>query len=186
MQQTGLRQTSGLLLNRVIDTPKITLQPISLEFISEIHSGYTHEVAKFLYAQPCKKLSDTARRIEFAIEQMRLGLQSNFQIRDNETDSFIGCANVRHHKPKSPPRLAFWLKEEWQHRGFGTETYMALKKYIDSTLIYEFLVIKILDENIAAKHLLKKIGAKELDEIFMLKINEHGVKNRLITYRIYR
>jgi len=171
------------LYNKVIETPRITLQPISREFIPDIHTGYTHEVAKFLYAQPCKKYADTVRRIEFAIKEMLAGRQSNFQIRDNATGNFVGCANLQHSNNR--PKPVFWLLPGWQGQGYGTEVFKALKTYTTRYLNYEFMVAVVAEENLPGIKILEKIGAKKLLHI-TLKKNELGVQHALRTYRMYK
>ncbi|KKS30565.1 MAG: acetyltransferase [Parcubacteria group bacterium GW2011_GWA2_43_11] len=186
MQQSTVGQNAGLLssfpFNRVIDTPRITLQPISREFIPDIHEGYTDKVAKFLYAQRCKKYSDTVKRIEFAIAQMEQGLQSNFQIRDNATGKFIGCANLQHSNNR--PKPVFWLLEKWQRQGYGIEVFKALETYANQCLSYDFMVAVVAERNFPGIKILEKIGAKRMGHI-TLKKNEMGVQHTLRTYRMY-
>jgi len=186
MQQNTVGQNAGLLsslpFSRVIDAPRITLQPISREFIPDIHKGYTAEVAKFLYAQPCATYSDTVSRIEFAIKEMLAGRQSNFQIRYNETGEFIGCANLQHANDR--PKPVFWLLEKWQRKGHGIEVFKALETYANQCLSYDFMVAVVAEGNLPGIKILEKIGAKKRRHI-ILKKNELGVQHTLRTYRMY-
>lgn len=186
MQQATLRQNTALLLsspfNRVIDTPRITLQPITRDFVSEIHTGYTQEVAKFLFAQPCRGFSGTEKRIEQAIAQMTAGVESNFQIRENGSYKFIGCANLQHTDEHPIPVL--WIMTEWQNKGYGTEAMRALHSYANRFLKYEFIEAKVVINNYAGKRILEKCGAKSLPYLGCER-NESGDLRAIYIYHLY-
>jgi len=181
--QPRVEETKPLPLQRVICTEQITLRPINVCCAEEIHYRYTQNVAKDLFAQQCKTPIETFYRIHVTRKQMLLGLQSAFTVHDNnDSSAFLGCAVLLHQKVS--PRPVFWVREDKQHQGFGTQIFAALKKYAQEFLSFEFMIAKATEENKWGRRILEKQGAK-VQGYVTLKENESGVENRILSYRLY-
>lgn len=182
-QTTQLQEISFLPLNKVIDTPHISLRPIHEHFASFVHREYTANIARCMYREPCNTFLETKLRIQEDIEKMKEQKMSSFVICENSTGNPCGCALLTHKKRN--PKIGIWIAKDYQQKGYGTGAVWALKTYAKQNLPpHQYITVLVSRQNFPAIALLGKLGA-ELRPHITYKANEAGHNGALLTYRLY-
>jgi len=165
----------------VLDGKNLIFFPVSAGHAYDIHNGYTDEIARFLYAQPCETLAKTQERIKHARSLMFEKKRSTFAAY-KPNNVFVGCVDLRHENLH--PRPVFWVCKEQQRKGYGTEILNAILAYGRKHLTTDFLQLKVSKDDIASIALLKKAGAKETGARFVDVTNELGITGTLLLFRL--
>lgn len=173
--------------NHVIETEVLSLLPLRRRFLSDIHRNYTAGVARFMYTQPGNP-EDVGKAIDDCLRKTGESQRFYFfAILHNESAECVGGAGLRIFEGLEgcavQPR--FWLKEALWFKGHGTTILTALKQFIFATIPCDFIYATVQVEDIAARRVLEKTGATQMDHCFPHE-NALGKNNLMLAYRFYR
>lgn len=163
----------------VISTSRLSLEPISIKYVYEIHRGFNYNVSRFLFTQTSNNIEKTKASIRNALKRMHNKTGSYFIVRSNATFEFLGCAGVRH--STNVPKPAFWIKDNMWGKGFGSEILSALRMYVSEFCEYENMYVTIEIGNFRAKKLIEKAGAIPQPQ-FLEKCNSNKKLKSLSVY----
>ena len=168
--------------NITIETKNLCLKGITFEYKNDIFREFTSEITTHMYPKPADKIEETEEFIETSIKENKEG--SNFQIviLDKKSKDFLGCGGV-HNIDRKTPELGIWIKKSAHGNGYGKEAIIALKKWADENLDYEYLLYPVVDENYPSRRIPEFFGAevaREYDEK-----NMSGKTQHILEYRIY-
>ncbi len=168
-------------LNTVIETARVTLQPIDLSFASDIERNLTEEVAWYLVFETVKDVKNVSGFIKKARNEMENGEIAHFVVQENKTGKFLGCASLYDIK-SGAPEMGVWLIKECWGEGYGFEVFSALKKFAKS-IPCEHIVCRVAKQNIPSKRLVEKIGG-EMQGIFDILPNFAGKEHIFLIFHI--
>lgn len=172
----------GDFAKQVIETTRLTLQPLSMRYLSDIFTGYTPAVAKNMYSQP-GSIEDTSKSIIECFGKIESNQGLYFTIVSNETMRCLGCAGIRILADRVVfPR--FWLRQDVWFKRYGLEVMRALMYFIEENLPCDQVYVSINKDNIAAKVVLEKVGGVTQNHWYTHE-NAHGEENLLTSYRIF-
>lgn len=165
-----------------IETENLYIKAITLDYKDDIFREFTAEIAFHMFPKPAEKIEETIEFIEKSVKENKKG--SNFQavILHKANNDFIGCAGLHHINTKTP-EFGIWIKKSAQGKGFGKEVIIALKKWADENLDYEYILYPVDSENYPSRKIPESLAgkvAREYDEV-----NMSGRKLHLLEYRIY-
>lgn len=140
-----------------LETERLRLVPVSMEYAPLIFNEFTDEVTHFMYPATPKSVADTEAFIRDARTEMKAGSDVTFVILSKTTDEFLGCAgahslNTRH------PELGVWVKKSAHGNHYGREAVTAIKQWIDEHIPYEHLVYPVAEQNTASRKVAESLG----------------------------
>ena len=113
--------------NIQIETQRLLLKPISLDYKDDIFQEFTPEITIYLFSKAPDRIEETIEFIEGAIKKNNEGKAFQAVILDKSTGEFLGCAGL-HRIDTQTPELGIWIKKSAHGNAFGEETIFALKK----------------------------------------------------------
>jgi len=170
------------LFNERIETVRLLLIPISMKYNEDIFKSFTGEIATYMYPAPAKNISETEDFINNSLKELSEGSALQLVILDKNSQEFLGCAGL-HHVDGRTPEMGIWLKKSAHGGGRGKEAMIAIKKWADENLDYEYLLYPVADENISSRKIPESLGGivdKEHDDEGL-----GGNKYHTLEYRIY-
>jgi len=170
------------LLKEKIESERLLLVPISLKFKKEIFKEFTEEITVLMNPPSPKNISE----VEDFIKKSEKGLKrgDNFQlvILKKDTEEFLGCVGL-HNIDKKNPEVGIWVKKSAHGKGYGRESVVAVKKWADKKLDYEYITYPVVKENYPSRKIPESLNGKIIREYD--KINMKGIKQCLLDYAIY-
>ena len=110
-----------------------------------------------MYPQTPRRIQET----EAFIRESRIGLEmaNNLQliILRKGTEEFLGCTGI-HNLDSRFPELGIWLKLSAHGEGLGMETIVALKKWADEHLDYDYLKYPVDVRNYPSRKIPEALG----------------------------
>ena len=170
------------LLKERIESKRLLLVPISMEYKDEIFREFSEDITIFMYPSPAKNISETEEFIKNSLKGLGEGSNLQLVITARNSHEFFGCAGL-HHIDSKTPEMGVWLKKSVHGQGYGKEAMVAIKKWADENLKYDYILYPVADENVASRkipELLKGKIERKYDEK-----NMSGNTLHLIEYRIY-
>ncbi|HOW60257.1 MAG TPA: GNAT family N-acetyltransferase [Candidatus Moranbacteria bacterium] len=171
------------LLNVEVETERLKLKPVSLEYKDMIFSAFTDEVTKFMFPSTPKQIEDTEKFIKDSIDEMEKGINFLISIFNKETNEFLGGGGIHDLNTKTPG-LGIWIKKSAHGNKYGREAITGLKEWADKNLDYEYLLYPVVKENIASRKIPESLGGKVVREF--IKKKQNGEDMELVEYRIYK
>ncbi len=166
-----------------IETKRLILKPVSLEYKDMIFPEFTEEVTKFMYPSSAKKIEETEEFIKSSIEKMEKGTDIYFSIFNKETNEFLGGGGI-HHLDTKTPELGVWIKKSAHGNKYGKETIIGIKNWADKNIDYDYLLYPVAKENIASRKIPESLGGR-IGREFIGK-NQKGKDMEEVEYRIYK
>jgi epoxyqueuosine reductase len=167
--------------NIQIETQRLLLKPISLDYKDDIFQEFTPEITIYLFSKAPDRIEETIEFIEGAIKKNNEGKAFQAVILDKSTGEFLGCAGL-HRIDTQTPELGIWIKKSAHGNAFGEETIFALKKWVDENLDCEYLIYPVDKRNIASKRIPELMGGIVNREY--KKMNMSSNELYIIEYRI--
>lgn len=171
------------LLNVEVETERLILKPVSLEYAGMIFPEFTDEITKYMFPSTTKKVEETEKFITDSIEKIKKGIDLNISIFEKNTNEFLGCGGI-HHIDTKTPELGIWIKKSAHGKKYGREAVAGLKEWADRNLEYEYLIYPVATENIPSRKIPESLGGK-LEREFMGK-KQNGEDMPEVEYRIYK
>ncbi len=170
------------LFKEQIESERLLLLPMSMQYKDEIFREFTKDITIYMYPAPPKDISETEEFIEDSLKGMRKGSNLQIVITAKETGEFLGCGGL-HHIDGKTPEMGIWLKKLAHGKGFGKEAMIAVKKWADSNLEYDYLLYPVADKNIASRKIPESLGGKIENEYDAKGLG--GNEYHCLEYRIY-
>jgi len=170
------------LLNERIESERLLLVPISMEYKDEIFKEFSENITAFMYPSSAKDIPETEEFINNSIKGLSEGNNLQLVILAKESGEFLGNAGL-HDIDSRTPELGVWLKKSAHGNSYGKEAMTAMKKWADENLKYDYILYPVADKNIASRKIPESLGGKierEYDEKMMT-----GKTHHMIEYRIY-
>lgn len=170
-------------LNSVeINSERLKLVPITLEFTDPIFHEFTPEVTSLMFPKPAETPEDTKKFISDSLEKLSKGDTLQTVILDKQTGEFLGCEGL-HSVNTSTPELGIWIKSSAWGKGIGKEAITALKEWADKNVEYKYIKYPVDKRNIPSKKIPESLGGVVEDEYSLT--SQSGKVLDLIEYRIY-
>lgn len=156
------------MLPNSLQTDRLTLEKISLEWLEDIFRGKTGNVARYslqfadingvhTWINECRAAFDRAQSLTMAVL-------------DKQTREFLGVAAINN--LNIAPQFSLWIKESSQGRGYGRECVNGLLDWFKQTYGGEEKINYLVETgNIASMKLALSVGMRLIGE----KINQEGV-----------
>ena len=143
------------LLDVVIETERLILKPITLDFAENIFMEFTSEITKYMYPKPSEKIEETYGFIENSLEKLNNGKDLQMVILNKKKDEFIGCIGL-HNINTLEPELGIWTKKSSHNNGFGLEAMTGLIEWTHKNIKFNHLIYPVDKKNIASRKLPEK------------------------------
>lgn len=177
-QNIELKDRSGV----IIETERLILKPIRLEYADKIFPEFTDEVTKFMFPNTPSDISETQEYINGSMKKIKKGTDIAVSIFDKSTGEFFGGGGL--HRLDTPtPELGIWIKKGAHGKKIGREAVAGLKRWADENLKYEYLRYPVAVENIASRKIPESLGGIVAREFVGKKQN--GEEMNEVEYRIY-
>ena len=141
------------LFNVEIETKRLVLKPVSLEYKDMIFSEFTDDTTKFMFPSTPKQIEETEKFIQESRDKMKKRTDLSVSIFNKETNEFLGGGGIHNLNTKTP-ELGIWIKKSAHGNKYGREAVAGLKDWADKNLDYEYLLYPVVKENIASKKIL--------------------------------
>ena len=164
-----------------IETKRLLLIPASRKHAEHIFAGYTDSVALYMNYPPPLSVELLEERLIQREAEIKEGLVLYVVILLKASKEFMGCFALEDLNQNNL-EMGGWLKEEVQGKGIGKETMIALKKWADENLDYEYAKWPCARKNIASCKLAETLGGKIVREYE--KTNNTGYTWNYIDYHI--
>ncbi|MBC1225069.1 GNAT family N-acetyltransferase [Nostoc sp. UCD121] len=166
-----------------LESKRLILQAISLEYTVDIFREFTSEITTFMYPKPAQSLSETEKIIRDMILQRENHTHLVLLILKKDNLEFLGICEVGAIDTDTP-ELGIWIKKFAHGHGFGREAISALKDWVDENLEYNYLCYPVDKRNIPSRKIAESLGGKVFREF--QKINKSGHILDEVEYRIYK
>ncbi len=167
----------------IMKSKRLSLEPITYEYVDVIFKHFTKEITEFMYPQPSGNKKDTMNFIESSINSMKKGTNIQQVIIHSHTREFLGAVGL-HHVGSVTPELGIWLKKGAHGCRYGFEAISTLINYAKSNLDFEYLKYPVDKANIPSRKIPERYGAK-IEKEYQIK-NPLGKELNIIEYRIYK
>ncbi len=166
-----------------IETDRLRLLPISMDFAGDLFREFTPEITRFMFPKPPDEIEDTYQFIQQSKFCMEKELDLVMIITDRSGSGFIGCCGL--HKIHTPhPELGIWIRTGAHGNGYGYESVAAMVRWAEQELDYEYLIYPVDERNTASRRIPKRLGGQAFRAYE--KKNESGNLLRIVVYRIFK
>ncbi len=166
-----------------IETPRLRLLPINMEFAGDVFREFTPEITRYMFPKAPdapEEIHHFIRQSEFCMEK-QLDLVMAITAKDGEC--FLGCCGL--HKIHTPhPELGIWLKAAAHGHGYGLESVEGMVRWAQDRLDYEYLIYPVDERNLPSLRIPRRLGGQAF-RAYERK-NESGNLLRILVYRIYK
>jgi len=140
-----------------LETERLILVPISLEYAETIFREFTPEITKYMTPPSPKVITETTDWITSAMSDNEAGTNYNFVILDKQTGEFIGGGGINHIDTRTP-EFGIWTKKSSHGNKYGREAIHGAKKWADENLDYDYLLYPAVKENVASCKIAESMG----------------------------
>jgi ribosomal-protein-alanine N-acetyltransferase len=166
----------------VIETERLRLVPMALEYAEQIFSEFTAEITRYMYPETPIRIEETREWIMKALGQINRGTDLPVAVLKKADGEFLGGAGL-HRLDTDMPELGIWIKKSAHGNGYGKEAVFGLKAWADGNVGYRYLVYPVERGNPASRRIPEALGGTVSREYFSL--NQGGREQDLLEYRIY-
>ena len=166
------------LENLQIETERLILKPISLDFTQEIFEEFTTEITEFLFVQPTGKIGDKIKFIEDSIQKNKEKIDLTCLIL-NKNNEFLGLVGLHHLDDK--PSFGIWLKKLAQGQDLGKETIKNLSNWAFENLNLPYITYEIFEKNSQSQKLIDSIGGQFVKKYTKTK---NQITTEILEYQI--
>ncbi|MBE9179212.1 GNAT family N-acetyltransferase [Oculatella sp. LEGE 06141] len=165
-----------------IQSDRLLLQPISLQYKEAIFTEFTAAITTYMHSSPPAHPAEAEFWINGALRQLKNGSDLSLAVLQNSTQTFLGCAGLHNiHHPA--PELGIWIKQSAHGHHYGREAIAALKQWADEHLNYEYLLYPVDQNNIPSRKIPESLGGKVARHY--TKTNMSGRQLAIVEYRIF-
>ena len=143
--------------NFQIETERLKLEPITIQYADDIFSELTEDITRYLVIKPPKEVEETKDFIIGAIE--RNHKQENIQlvILNKTTKEFIWCVWLHRPHTDTPE---FWLRTKKSAHGnkYWQEAIQWLHKRAQENILCDYVIYPVDQTNIPSRKIAESIG----------------------------
>lgn len=147
------------LLNTTIETERLTLVPISLDYVDDIYKEFTPEITRYMYPKSPSKKEETIEYILDRRERMKKGEEIVITILDKNTKEFLGGSGL-HHLNTRVLELGIWIKKDAHGRKYGWEATFGIKKWAEDNLDFDYFIYPADRKNTPSRKIAEALGGK--------------------------
>ena len=147
-----------------LDTQRVSLRLISMEYAQDIFMEFTSRIAKYMGPKPADRIEETHDFIGSALTAFKSGKGLPLVILERNTGEFLGCCGVNGEGKPQRPELSIWIKWSAHGNGYGKEAIVALKRWADATLSYEYMTYPVDRRNNASRRIPEALGGSIFTE----------------------
>ena len=155
------------LLDTIIETDRLILKPMTLDFSEDIFKEFTSEITKYMYPKSAIDVEETFEFIKNSIEKLKKGIDLQMVIINKKQNEFIGCIGI-HNLNTLEPELGIWTKKSSHKNGFGLEAMTGLIEWAHKNIKFNYLIYPVDKRNIASRRLPEKNNGKIMKEKKMI------------------
>jgi len=156
------------MLPQKLESPRLVLEKISMEWLDEIYKGKTGNVLK--YCLHFGDLNAVHSWINWCREAADRGQCLTMVVLDKEKREFLGVAAVN--DLNIDPQFSLWIKPDAQGRGYGRESVTCLLAWFKETYGQDSKISYLVEtDNLASIKLAISVGMKWVGE----RLNEQGL-----------
>ena len=147
-------------MNNIITTKRLTIRPIELEDVYEIHKYASDKGITMMMFLPNESLEETIRFVEYAVNEWNKIEPDDreYVIIFNET--IIGGINLGYSKDRKSCEIGWTIHKMYRNKGFAAEAANALVEYAFNTLKVEKITTHCDSKNVASENVMKKLHMK--------------------------
>jgi [ribosomal protein S5]-alanine N-acetyltransferase len=170
------------LLVVMIESERLELAPITLEYAQTIFEEFTSDVTHYMFPQPATDISETKAFIHESIETMQVGNNLQLVILKKDSKEFLGCCGLHGEANTHIPEFGIWLKKQAHGYGYGKEAITALYNWAEQVMKVDYYVYPADRRNIASRKIPESLRGVVIDEY----VDEGLAGNRLenVVYKI--
>jgi [ribosomal protein S5]-alanine N-acetyltransferase len=170
------------LLTVVIESTRVTLLPINLNYDQDIFREFTSDITRYMFPKPASDISETRAFIKESIESMKEGNNLQLVILHKITLEFLGCCGLHGEANSTIPEFGIWLKQSAHGFGYGQEALQALFIWAQKMIEAEYYIYPVDRNNISSRKIPESLGGVIIKEY----INQGLAGNTLdnIVYKI--
>lgn len=168
--------------NIYIETNRLKLLPISMNYKESIYNEFDDEVTKYMFPKPAENIDETEKFIENSIIKLKNNEEIVFVILNKNNNEFFGCAGI--HKIKTlKPEFGIWIKKSVHNNKYGLEAVKGLFNWVINNIDYEYIIYPVDKNNYPSRKIPESLNGKICNEY--KSINMKGVEQDILEYRIY-
>lgn len=165
-----------------LDAQRISLRPISMEYAEDIFREFTRRITRYMGPKPPERIDEIQDFIRSALTGLRSGEELQLVILKRNTGEFLGCCGLHGKGKREHPELGVWVKESAHGNGYGKEAVVALKRWADANLHYDYLTYPVDRRNIPSRRIPEALGGVIFEERQLTK--QDGTVLDEVVYRI--
>lgn len=166
-----------------LTSDRLQLVPTSEQYAEEIFREFTKDITTYMFPNSPDKIAETVSYIRSMQEKMQNGEEFPVVILDKKTGEFLGGGGA-HKLTSSTPELGIWIKKSAHGNRYGREAVHKLKRWIDDTIDYEYIIYPVDKRNIPSRKIAESLGG--IVEAEYQKQNISGNILDVVEYRIYK
>ena len=166
-----------------MESERLVLKPMSLDYVEETFKEFTPEITKYMNPRSPEKIDETREYYVSSIKKIEEGEKIEFNFFVKDTGEYIGNGGLSDIKTRTP-ELGVWIKKSAHGHKYGREAMVRLKQWADESLDYNYIKYPAVDENIASRKIPEFMGG--VVEAEYDTVNQAGMKHHLVEYRIHK
>lgn len=151
------------LSNIRIESERLVLVPITMEYKEDVFREFQEPVTRFTYSKPAERIEETEKVIEKMMNNARAGTEIVFTVLKKDSREFLGCVGF-HEIETEAPEVGLWVKQSAQGHRYGREAMHALVGWVRQHFTFTHLRYDVARENAASIKIPESFGAKVMRE----------------------
>ena len=147
-----------------LDTQRVSLRPISMGYAQDIFREFTSRIARYMSPKSPERIEETHNFIGSALTALNSGEGLPLVILERNTGEFLGCCGLNGEGNPQRPELSIWIKWSAHGNGYGKEAIVALKRWVDTNLSYEYMTYPVDRLNNASRRIPEALGGSIFNE----------------------
>lgn len=139
-----------------IESERLVLVPITLDYADDIFRYFTDEVTKYMGPKPSSSIDETKAFISSSITTMTSGTNIQMVILLKDSNEFIGCAGL--HDINNIPELGIWIKMSAHGNGYGKEAIHAFYDWACRNIEFDYITYPVDKRNDASRKIPESLG----------------------------
>jgi RimJ/RimL family protein N-acetyltransferase len=172
----------GDLLEFRLETERLLLVPIDMDYAEDIFDEFTDEITQYMYPGTPRRIQETEEFIRESLIGLDRGNNLQLVILRKKTEEFLGCAGI-HNLDSRFPELGIWLKLSAHGESLGMETIAALVEWANEHVDYNYLKYPVDVRNYPSRKIPEALDGVPEHSYWIRSRN--GIELEILEYRIY-